>query len=126
MTIANAQAVRSLPTPETMLGDGTLCPGCGIPFFTQRSPQRDPECAVATGLFIDFDGQVVLCESCIAFLAGLIGYIDPEQGKARASDVRRAQRREEKIRDAEQARSVAHEAAHDLCAALDALDEALA
>lgn len=111
--------------PESVLGGGVMCPGCGVPFHTQRSPQLPTEAAIATGLIIDFEGQLVLCESCIIGLAQLIGYIDPEAGKARASDVRRSQRRDEAVKAASDARDSAALAIHTLAEALDRLEDVL-
>lgn len=112
-------------TPESVLGGGVLCPGCGVPFHTQRSPQLPNEGAVATGLFIDFEGQLVLCDSCVAQLATEIGWINPEAGKARVSDVRRSQKRDEAVKSAADARDTARQAADAFSAALDNLDEVL-
>lgn len=121
MSIGDSQAITAMPTPETVLGGGYHCPGCGVPFLTERGT-KGPERAVYTGINVDFDGSLILCESCVGVLASAIGWINPEQGKARSSDVRRAQRREALIQAAVQAKDNAHEAAHDLCAALDVLD----
>lgn len=111
--------------PETVLGGGVLCPGCGVPFHTQRSPQLPVEGAVATGLVIDFEGQLVLCGTCVSMLAEQIGWINPEAGKARASDVRRSQRRDEAVKAASDARDSAALAISTLAEALDRLEDVL-
>lgn len=110
--------------PETLMRGGN-CPGCGVPFHTVRNPQRGPEDAVSTGITIDFEGLMVLCETCVIQLAQAIGWIDPEAGKARASDVRRAQRRDEAVKAASDARDSAALAINTLAEALDRLEDVL-
>ena len=125
MTIGDAQVWQSLPAPETILGGGYNCPGCGVPFLTDRN-HTGPERAVYTGIDVLFDGSLVLCESCVKYIAGLVDMVDMEAGKARTSDVRRAQRRETAIRKAADKVLHAKEAATALADALDDLDRELA
>lgn len=113
------------PIPEGMVGNGYHCPGCGLPFNTIRGPQQQVDRVVSTGLDLEFVGSLVICEQCAADIATAIGYINPEAGKARTSDVRRAQRREQSIRAASDARDTAAQAAEALSAALANLDEIL-
>ncbi len=114
------------PIPEGMVGNGFHCPGCGLPFNTARGPQQQVDRVVSLGIDIEFVGSLVICEQCAADIARAIGYIDPEAGKARTSDVRRAQRREQAIRVASDARDTAAQAATALSEALSNLDEILA
>ncbi len=114
------------PTPEGMVGNGYHCPGCGLPFNTIRDPRIPADKVVATGLDIEFVGSLCICEQCAKDIADVIGWIDPEAGKARTLDVRRAQRREEAIKAASDARDTAAQAAEALTAALSNLDEILA
>lgn len=102
MSVGEAQAIHAMPIPETVLGGGYHCPGCGVPFLSQRDPQVPTDRAVYTGISVDFDGSLILCEPCVKYLASLVGMVDMETGKARTSDVRRAQRREAGIREANQ------------------------
>lgn len=112
------------PTPEGMVGNGFHCPGCGLPFNTIRDPRKPADRVVATGLDIVFVGSLVICEQCAADIATAIGFINPEAGKARASDVRRSQRRDQAIRRCAIARDTAAESALALRDALADLDDA--
>jgi hypothetical protein len=108
--LANAIVVNEIGTDA--FGGAQVCTGCGA--APRQAADGTHEPIVATGFHIPVDGHIYFCRTCIAFLGSLVGLVDPETGKARASDVRRAQRREAAIRDA----------AGKTEAALDALAEA--
>lgn len=124
MNIRILPTPQALPTPETICGDGYTCPSCGVPYHTDRA-NKGSEAAVDTGIAIDFDGTLILCETCVRLLGEAVGLIDPEQGKARASDVRRSQRREQAIRAAESKRLAAVQACAEAVQALEDMEREL-
>ncbi len=121
MTIDNARLTPVIPTDA--IGGERKCTGCnGNP---RQLHDGSTELIVETLCEIPYEGQIVFCETCIKFLGSLVGLIDPETGKARASDVRRHQRREAAIKAAQDARDTAAQAATALADALANLDEVL-
>lgn len=88
MSIGNAVVLDQLPGNEVKTG---ACTGCG------RDPRADQK-VIATGMFFDYEGQVVLCDECIFFLGNLVGMEKISNAKTRQSDVRRHERREAKIK----------------------------
>lgn len=110
MTLANAQVVAEIP--DSAIG-GPVCSGCGASPRQNRDGSGH-ERIVATGWFIDYEGQVVFCETCICYLGSLIGLINPETSKVRTSDVRRAERRDKKVREADEALAAAAACAENL------------
>ena len=121
MTFANARIAPVIPADA--IGGERKCTGCNS--NPRQNQAGESELVVETLHEIPYEGQVVLCATCIRFLGNFIGLIDPEKGKARASDVKRHERRETKIRAASAARDTAAYAAAALTAALAELDEIL-
>jgi hypothetical protein len=109
----NAIVVEQMPGTEVP-PKGT-CSGC------YRDPKPDMK-MVATGMWFDFEGQIVLCSDCITFLGSLVGLEPIAKAKTRASDVSRHVRREAKIKRANESVLDALGALHDLADDLGLLE----
>lgn len=118
-----ANAVLTPEIPATAIGGGGACSGCGC--SPRQRPEGGHEKIVATGWHIEFEGQVVLCETCVKFLGSLVGMIDPETQKVRVADVRRAERRDAKTRNAAVTMRTAEAALQESLSALVELAEEL-
>lgn len=103
--IGNAIVVQQMPGNE--IAPKGACTGC------KRDPKPGTQ-LVATGMWFDYEGQVVLCSDCITFLGDLVGLEPRTKAKVRVSDVRRHERREAKIKGASEAVLDALAALHDL------------
>lgn len=119
--IHNATLVAEIPS--TAIGGGALCSGCGC--SPRQRTDGTHEKIVATGWFIDYEGQVVLCETCITFLGGLVGLLDPAKQKVTVTDVRRQERRDVRTRDAFHGLLAAKDAAQEVVNTVQALAEEL-
>lgn len=92
---------------------GATCSRC-------RAPRRnDEEKIIHTGIWIEYEGSLVFCESCVAEMGHAIGMIYESKAKATKADVSRSERREAKTRSLKNEILSAQKAINDLVEAFN-------
>lgn len=74
-----------------------LCSACGLPLRKKANRPTGHEKAVLTGIIIDFEGNIELCETCIGEVAVKLGYVTPEDYQEVVEDAAELRRISEEL-----------------------------
>lgn len=72
-----------------------LCTGCNLP---QRSRKGQKEPIFLTDIFIEMEGEIQFCETCLKEIAKVIGYVDPALIEKLEADLKASELKNEELK----------------------------